>query len=299
MRYALDYLKTIPPEAAARIQTKLPCWSEEEAWTTREKPNLIGHYVTELMIQKANDTQPIRYYFKEYPYHDREASIYTGTSEKDRVFALMLLKKEVVEERDQKKPPSKELLDVLSAKYQEYKEWEVQTGPMNVKILIYPEFNGTHELKRVRALFNVIDQVALLNDAGLTHSDLLPRNFVFDKDEDKGYLIDFDFSGRHNKDTYLKGYNYNDFSSIRHPDARGRRKMKTEHDVHSLKVLVKEYLDLTAEQVEKMEKAKSAREIHNMFKDLPDDELPPIKNAWGWPDATPNTVPSKNVATNS
>ena len=88
----------------------------------------------------------------------------------------------------------------------------------------------------------------MIHTINYVHRDLLPHNVIF-KDDDEGYVIDFDLS-RPEGSPYVQGFNYVSFQGFRHVDAREVCPMKKEHDLHSLRQLSKLFFDLEPHAIE-------------------------------------------------
>ena len=76
----------------------------------------------------------------------------------------------------------------------------------NFLVISIPYRKGIHYAKRPRSFLPIIDQLQKLHKAGFVHGDIRAFNTVFgEKEDDPGYLIDFDFSDVPNS-FYPEGY---------------------------------------------------------------------------------------------
>ncbi|KAG7358042.1 RIO1 family protein [Nitzschia inconspicua] len=72
-------------------------------------------------------------------------------------------------------------------------------------VIAVPYHHGRHYAKSPAEFLPIIDQLQALHKAGFVHGDIRAYNTVF-KDDKEGWLIDFDFGGKSNVQTYPKGY---------------------------------------------------------------------------------------------
>ncbi|KAG7357994.1 hypothetical protein IV203_014581 [Nitzschia inconspicua] len=75
-------------------------------------------------------------------------------------------------------------------------------------VIAVPYRHGRHYAKSPAEFLPIVDQLQALHRAGFVHGDIRGYNTVF-KDDKEGWLIDFDFGGKINMQTYPKGYNRN------------------------------------------------------------------------------------------
>ncbi|KAG7341115.1 hypothetical protein IV203_023066 [Nitzschia inconspicua] len=72
-------------------------------------------------------------------------------------------------------------------------------------VIAVPYRHGRHYAKSPAEFLPIVDQLQALHRAGFVHGDIRGYNTVF-KDDKEGWLIDFDFGGRSDMQTYPKGY---------------------------------------------------------------------------------------------
>ncbi|KAG7341190.1 hypothetical protein IV203_023141 [Nitzschia inconspicua] len=72
-------------------------------------------------------------------------------------------------------------------------------------VIAVPYHHGRHYAKSPAEFLPIIDQLQALHRKGFVHGDIRGYNTVF-KDDKEGWLIDFDFGGRSDVQTYPKGY---------------------------------------------------------------------------------------------
>jgi len=82
-------------------------------------------------------------------------------------------------------------------------------------------------------------------------------------DEIKTTLIDFDFSGTHDVQTYPSRFNLDIGDGSRHADARSGCCLKYEHDVHSVFWMIEKYQTIHGQQFDTADKA-----LANVIRDL-------------------------------
>ena len=170
--------------------------------------------------------------YKEFCYHLREKS-------------SIMIPTFVIEPRDQRRPPPRELLEALG---HPYNEWEVHVGPFGVQVLSYNFLEGTPADPSREGWIMILKQVHRMHAIGFVHGDLLPRNVLF-QESTRGYVIDFD-SSRMEGEKYVSGFDHDSFQTFRHEDARARKIMKKEHDLHYLRQLTKHFFDVSSHNVE-------------------------------------------------
>ncbi|KAG7358086.1 RIO1 family protein [Nitzschia inconspicua] len=104
---------------------------------------------------------------------------------------------------DEKEPPN-QLLDQSSEDLKEREEFWTRSS-QDLLIIAVPYRNGRHYAVSPADFLPIIDQLQVLHEAGFVHGDIRAYNIVF-KDDEKGWLIDFDFGGKSDVQTYPKGY---------------------------------------------------------------------------------------------
>jgi serine/threonine protein kinase len=225
-----------------RVQFKMPIpmrVQDESKIDSVKKP--YGENVT-VIHYKNNCAARV---FKEFCYHLREES--------NTVVPLFIIEKE-----NQRHPPPKELLNALGSPYT---DWTVHKGPFGIKVLCYDFINGDSNNPSIKGWLEILELVNSMHEINFVHGDLLPRNVLFD--ERKGYVIDFDLSRK--EDTpYVKGFNYDSFQEYRHADAKERKPMKKEHDLHSLRKMSNEFFVLTSHNIDV---AATMKELIQFFRD--------------------------------
>ncbi|KAG7341086.1 RIO1 family protein [Nitzschia inconspicua] len=107
---------------------------------------------------------------------------------------------------DEKQPPDQleELLNQPSQEL-ELKEALWTRSSQDLLIIAVPYRDGRHYAESPADFLPIIDQLQALHKAGFVHGDIRAFNIVF-KDDEKGWLIDFDFGGRSDVQTYPTGY---------------------------------------------------------------------------------------------
>ncbi|KAG7341226.1 RIO1 family protein [Nitzschia inconspicua] len=109
---------------------------------------------------------------------------------------------------DEKEPPNQfeELLDQSSEDLKEREEFWTRSS-QDLLIIAVPYRDGRHYAVSPADFLPIIDQLQTLHEAGFVHGDIRAYNIVF-KDEKEGWLIDFDFGGKNDVQTYPKGYRF-------------------------------------------------------------------------------------------
>ncbi|KAG7358029.1 phosphotransferase enzyme family protein [Nitzschia inconspicua] len=97
-----------------------------------------------------------------------------------------------------------ELLDQSSEDLKEREEFWTRSS-QDLLIIAVPYCDGRHYAVSPADFLPIIDQLQALHKAGFVHGDIRAYNIVF-KDHKKGWLIDFDFGGKSDVQTYPKGY---------------------------------------------------------------------------------------------
>ncbi|KAG7341137.1 hypothetical protein IV203_023088 [Nitzschia inconspicua] len=107
---------------------------------------------------------------------------------------------------DEKEPPNQleELLNQPSQELEEKEELWTRSS-QDLLIIAVPYRNGRHYAESPADFLPIIDQLQALHKAGFVHGDIRAFNTVF-KDYKEGWLIDFDFGGRSDVQTYPTGY---------------------------------------------------------------------------------------------
>ena len=98
----------------------------------------------------------------------------------------------VIQEKDQRQPPPRELLELLGPPYAD--EWKVHKGPFGISVLRYPFIEGSSDQPSGSGWLQILRQIQLMHENNFVHGDLLPRNVIFTS-EGMGYVIDSEWSG--------------------------------------------------------------------------------------------------------
>ena len=105
-----------------------------------------------------------------------------------------------------------------------------------VYILTYKYIPGREgEPYDLKDFVGVVQTLICMHRHGFVHGDIRLANMVFTEDG-TSHLIDFDFVGKHGMSDYFDHFNYQ--LDERHPEAFPGRKMKMEHDRHSLAYVI-------------------------------------------------------------
>ncbi|KAG7341239.1 phosphotransferase enzyme family protein [Nitzschia inconspicua] len=107
---------------------------------------------------------------------------------------------------DEKEPPNQfeELLNQPSQELEEKEELWTRSSE-DLLIIAVPYRDGRHYAVSPADFLPIIDQLQALHREGFVHGDIRAYNIVF-KDDEKGWLIDFDFGGKSDVQPYPKGY---------------------------------------------------------------------------------------------
>ncbi|KAG7341152.1 hypothetical protein IV203_023103 [Nitzschia inconspicua] len=107
---------------------------------------------------------------------------------------------------DEKEPPNQfeELLNQSSQELKEREEFWTRSS-QDLLVIAVPYRDGRHYAESPADFLPIIDQLQALHNAGFVHGDIRAYNTVF-KDHKEGWLIDFDFGGKIDVQTYPKGY---------------------------------------------------------------------------------------------
>ncbi|KAG7357907.1 phosphotransferase enzyme family protein [Nitzschia inconspicua] len=107
---------------------------------------------------------------------------------------------------EEKEPPNQfEELSNQPSQELELKEELWTRSSEDLLIIAVPYRDGRHYAESPADFLPIIDQLQALHRAGFVHGDIRAFNIVF-KDDEKGWLIDFDFGGRSDVQTYPTGY---------------------------------------------------------------------------------------------
>ncbi|KAG7357955.1 RIO1 family protein [Nitzschia inconspicua] len=110
---------------------------------------------------------------------------------------------------EEKEPPNQfEELSNQPSQELELKEELWTRSSQDLLIIAVPYRDGRHYAESPADFLPIIDQLQALHKAGFVHGDIRAFNIVF-KDDEKGWLIDFDFGGRSDVQTYPTGYRRN------------------------------------------------------------------------------------------
>jgi tRNA A-37 threonylcarbamoyl transferase component Bud32 len=151
---------------------------------------------------------------------------------------------------------------------------------------MYAFLEGPALLEDKFSWIHVLKYIEKMHSNSFVHGDLLPRNFIFDKQSACGWVINFDLT-RKVDSVYVNGYNHQSFVFFRHKDAKAGLKMKTEHDVHFLKQLSKSYFGLKDEAIDEVEN------VSDLISFFERDEFE-ISNSEGWHDDITPSVATTN-----
>ena len=220
----LRYLHRLDAELQPRQQFKTPFITPPQETPINGKKR--GDNVT--IIETGSGKRV----YKEFCYYLREHDGFNKCQEDEVI------------DRNQRKPPSPELLRALG---EWYRNWKVEKGPFNVKILSYDFMEGTSWPASRDAWSQVLEQVKIMHSLGYIHGDLLPRNLIFS--ENNGHVIDFDLT-RKEGNLYTSGYNHDDFVRYRHTGARANEKMEKVHDVFALTKMTTKFFEVDPPHVQ-------------------------------------------------
>jgi hypothetical protein len=92
----------------------------------------------------------------------------------------------------------------LPSYYYNHSFWDKSNG-RTLLVIATPYRHGGHVAKKPKAFLPIIAQLEKLHEKGFVHGDIRAFNTVFGKQEDQGWLIDFNFGGKLGR-TYPKGY---------------------------------------------------------------------------------------------
>ena len=236
LRFISDALEKLDSwRGQPRVQHKVPIPLKEQG-EIAAITEYAGKNVT--IIEAARGA---KFVYKEYCYHLRQAST--------DMMPLM-----IIEESDKRKPPPEKLLKHLGSPYSEWKEHK---GPFGTAVLRYPFIEGNPYTPSIPGWLKILLQIQKMHEINFVHGDLLPRNVLFDRAGEDGFVIDFDLS-REEGATYVLGYNYGDFQYYRHDGAKEGLKMMKEHDLYSLRQMSTFFFDLEVSAV-------STLDLHEMI----------------------------------
>ena len=216
---ALEYLTRVDAHHP-RQQFKTPFVTAIDEEETPHSGEKRGENVTIIEMESGK-----KRVYKEFCYYLRQEDGFN-------------MPEDAIEECDQRKPPSDELLQCLDEKYA---SWKVESGPFEIQILSYDFIDGSCWPTSKESWIDVLAQVESLHSHGYVHGDLLPRNTIFSGAV--GFVIDFDLT-RKQGEPYVNGYNHKDFAPFRHPEARACQPMCQAHDVWSLTEMTKTFFDI-------------------------------------------------------
>jgi hypothetical protein len=141
-------------------------------------------------------------------------------------------------------------------------KWQDAVEPLDSLIIVqYDKVKGTHMPTCVGHLKNLLTELQCLhNEFCIVHGDIRLSNVIFSTvsnqsdDEIKTTLIDFDFSGLHEDQTYPSRYNLDIGDGSRHADARSGCCLKYEHDVYSAFWIIEKYQTIHGQQFDTTDK---------------------------------------------
>ena len=102
-----------------------------------------------------------------------------------------------------------------------------------IKYKCYPGNHTPDNLKQFGGIFSMLGKV---HDADYVHGDIRLQNLIFDDNKKDSYLLDYDLAKKNGKGRYPLGYCCD--ISVRHPNAKGGRRMDKRHDRHALKQIL-------------------------------------------------------------
>ena len=108
----------------------------------------------------------------------------------------------------------------------------------NLTLLTYSFIEGKHYPKTVGQLAKVCLDLHKFHENGAVHGDIRYINILFGENDYEAYLIDFDFAGTVGTAIYPPNYNKEGIQE-RADNAGGNSEIKEEHDVSSMKYIVK------------------------------------------------------------
>ena len=123
---------------------------------------------------------------------------------------------------------------------QQYLNVTVILETTDLCILEYQYIQGTHIPTVVSHFTTLIQVLYNLHSDNIVFADLRLSNIIFQQDGNS-VLIDYDWSGIHNKTKYPSGFNRNMDDGKRHPYAKPHYVVRKQHDIYTLIELMKLY----------------------------------------------------------
>ena len=128
-------------------------------------------------------------------------------------------------------------LGVTNSSTYDYSFWNKSKG-RTLLVIATPYRHGSHVADKPKAFLPLISQLEELHEKGFVHGDIRAFNTVFGKDEDEGWLIDFDFGGKQSQSKYPKGYRPCLYDGDRIRDAENESEILKWHDWYALGRLI-------------------------------------------------------------
>ena len=134
--------------------------------------------------------------------------------------------------------PNVEVLRIVE--YFEDLSLDILSNDGRFQCLKYKYINGGCDIQTCTSgmFLSIAETLKILHSKDFVHSDVRLSNMVFDSDENKGYLIDFDLT---DKAGTVYPHNYNEIEE-RHKNARKNMKREFEHDIFSLCFIIESKL---------------------------------------------------------
>ena len=119
----------------------------------------------------------------------------------------------------------------------DYLFWNKSKG-RTLLVITMPYQHGSHAADKPKVFLPIISQLEELHKKGFVHGDIRAFNTVFGKEDNKGWLIDFDFRGKQIQSKYPKGYQNCLYDGDHIGDAEDESKILKWHDWYTLGHLI-------------------------------------------------------------
>jgi serine/threonine protein kinase len=106
------------------------------------------------------------------------------------------------------------------------------------RLISYPSIEGSHVASRVLQFVAIIQELFNLHMEDLVHGDIRASNIIFGENS---CLIDFDFSGLENVQTYPEFFALKLPDGKRHPDVKPNGLLRKAHDCFSMAAIMEMY----------------------------------------------------------